>query len=325
MMRTLEKYLKENIDDNVTIIMSQEKSKFPVFLRDLYNFYDMKILDTRCMLLEIIEEAPSVDVIEKHVRRIEELTNQKIVLYYKEITRYRRKSLVAYRIPFVVEDGQIYLPFFGLDFKKSAHYDDRKVKIFSTSAQLAFLYFLYNKDAVVNTTEFAKNMGFTTMTASRALNDLYDARLVKFDVGGKTGRSKKYKRIPNPEYFEIGQKFMVTPVKKVVYTKKAPENAPIAGLEALSALSMINAPGHPVRALSEKQMSKLDIEIINNQDMIKDQKYAEIEIWKYDPQLFTNTNQVNLFSLYVSLKEETDERIEQAIRSALRGETWYTA
>jgi hypothetical protein len=285
----------------------------------------MKILDTPCMLLEIVEEAPSVDTIEKHVRRIEELMNQKVVLYYKEITRYRRKSLVANRIPFVVEDGQIYLPFFGLDFKKSTQNVGREVKTFSTTAQLAFLYFLYNEDAVVNTTEFAQNMGFTTMTSSRVLNDLYDARLVKFDVGGKTGRSKKYRRISDPEYFEIGQKFMVTPVKKVVYTKKAPENAPVAGLEALSALSMINSPGHPVRAISEEQMKKLDSEIIYNQDMIKDQKYVELEIWKYDPQLFRDKNYVNLFSLYVSLKEEKDERIEQALANILRGETWYTA
>jgi hypothetical protein len=111
----------------------------------------------------------------------------------------------------------------------------------------------------------------------------------------------------------------------VVYTKKAPENAPVAGLEALSVLSMINSPGHPVRAISEKQLKKLDIEIIYNQDMIKDQKYVELEIWKYDPQLFRDKNYVNLFSLYVSLKEEKDERIEQALTNILRGETWYTA
>ncbi|MCF8020028.1 MAG: plasmid pRiA4b ORF-3 family protein [Vallitaleaceae bacterium] len=41
-----------------------------------------------------------------------------IVLLYKDITRYRRKSLIENRIAFVIEDGQMYLPFLGLDLKK---------------------------------------------------------------------------------------------------------------------------------------------------------------------------------------------------------------
>ena len=108
----------------------------------------MTILDTPCVLLEIIDETPGVDRIKKHIKRIKEISDQQIVLYYKKITRYRRKSLIENGISFVIEDGQIFLPFLFIDLKKASQYVEEGVKAFSTSAQLAYLFFLYNKDAV---------------------------------------------------------------------------------------------------------------------------------------------------------------------------------
>lgn len=113
------------------------------------------------------------------MKQVENQADRQIVLFYKEITRYRRKSLIENRIAFVIEDGQMYLPFLGLDLKKVPEYVENKVKRFTTPAQIAQLYFLYNKEDVVNMTEFAEKMGFNKMTASRALNDLYHANLIK--------------------------------------------------------------------------------------------------------------------------------------------------
>ena len=324
MILAVEPYLKENVDENVVIKLKKGESIFPVFLTDIYNFYDLNILDTSCVLLEILEDLPGVDVIQKHIKRIGKLTNQQIVLYYKAITRYRRKSLIENRIPFIIEDGQIFLPFLSLDLKKLPQYVDKEATKFTPSEQLMFLYFLYNKDTVVNTTEVARNMEFTSMTASRALNKLYDAKLVTFEFGGKTGRSKEYKRISDPEYFEKGLRYMKTPVKQVLYVEEVPKNSLIGGLEALSELSMINPPGYMVRAISSKYLNTQDIKFINNMDIVKDNKFVQLEVWEYDPKLFTDKKYVDLLSLYASLKDEQDERIEQALEEMLGGEAWYT-
>jgi DNA-binding transcriptional ArsR family regulator len=324
MILAVEAYLKENIDENVVIKLKKVKSRVPIFLTNIYNFYDLKILDTSCILLEILDDLPGVDVIKKHVNRIEELTNQPIVLYYKAITRYRRKSLIENRISFIIEDGQIFLPFLSLDLKKISPCLERKPTTFTPSDQLLFLYFLYNQDAVVNSTEIAKIMGFTPMTASRVLNKLYDAKLVTFELGGRTGRSKEYKRILNPEYFKKGLKYIKTPVKRVFFVEEAPQNSLIAGLEALSELSMINPPEYMVRAISNKYLKEKDIKIINNMDIVKDNKFVQLEVWDYDPKLFSANKYPDLLSLYASLKDEKDERIEMALDEMLRGEVWYT-
>ncbi|MGB3366004.1 MAG: hypothetical protein WBA54_00825 [Acidaminobacteraceae bacterium] len=324
MAMIIEPYLKENVDDNVTIRPWHKKNTFPVFLRSNYNFYEMTILGILCVLVEITDETPGVDTLQKHIKRIEALTDYQIVILYKEISRYRRKTLIENKIPFVIEDGQMYLPFVGLDLKKAPTNIEKEVKHFSSSAQLAYLYFLYHKDEIVNMTEFAKNMGFTNMKASRALNDLYYANLITYEMGGKTGRSKKYKRIPDTDYFLKGSFYIKTPVKNIVYTKIKPLGSLTAGLDALSKLSMINSPGYPVVAISRNQFNNQKIDIIKNKDLIKDTQLVELQIWDYDPKYFSDNNHVDILSLYASLKEENDERIEQALEDVLRGESWYT-
>ncbi|MDY0235300.1 MAG: helix-turn-helix domain-containing protein [Gudongella sp.] len=319
-----EPYLKENVDEHITIKPWLKNNIFPVFLRNSYNFYEMMILGTFCILIEIIDEMPGIDKLQKHIKQIEKLTDHQIVLLYKEISRYRRKSLIENRIPFVIEDGQMYLPFLGLDLKKAQEQVENEVKNFTTSAQLAYLYFLYNKQDIVNMTEFAEKFGFTKMTASRALNDLYQANLITYEIGGKTGRSKKYKRIADPDYFLKGRIYIKSPVKKTVYAKTTPLGALTAGFDALAKLSMLNAPENPVIAVSRQQYDKEKIEIIKNKDVIRDAQLVELQIWDYDPKLFSDKLHVDLLSLYASLKEENDERVEQALEEVLRGEPWYT-
>lgn len=324
MVMTVEPYLKENIDEHITIKPWPKKNVFPIFLRNNYNFYEMTILGRQCILIEVIDEMPNIEKIQKHIKQINNLTDRQTVLFYKEITRYRRKSLIENRISFVIEDGQMYLPFLGLDLKKVRENVEQEVKGFTTAAQVAYMYFLYHKNELVNTTEFAEKMGFNLMTASRALNDLYHANLITYVVGGKTARSKEYRRIPDPDYFLKGRAYLKTPVKKIIYARTKPLGALTAGFDALSGLSMINPPDHPVMAMDRNQLNKEQIEIVKNKDLIKDTKLVEIQLWDYDPKRFSDKHHVDLLSLYASLNDETDERVLQALEEVLRGEPWYT-
>lgn len=324
MVMPAELYLKENIDEQITIKPWLKKNSFPIFLRDSYNFYEVTILGTKCILVEAVDEMPNVDQLQKHIRQIKNLTNRQIVLFYRDITRYRRKSLIENRIAFVIEDGQMYLPFLGLDLKKVQEDIQEEAKGFTTPAQITYLYFLYHKEEVVNTTDLAKKLGFNIMTASRALNSLYNANLITYDVGGMTGRSKEYKRIEDPDYFLRGRDYLKTPVRKIIYTKTRPLGTLTAGMDALAELSMINPPDHPIIAIDRNKLNIEQVEAVKNKDLIKDSKLVELELWDYDPGLFSHNGHVDLLSLYASLKDETDERVEQALEEVLRGEPWYT-
>jgi hypothetical protein len=115
-----------------------------------------------------------------------------------------------------------------------------------------------------------------------------------------------------------------SPVKKIVYAKSIPVGAVISGLDALSQVSMINPPNYPTRAIGEDSFKRQEIEIITSKDQINDLKSVKIEIWNYDPKLFSDNNHVDVLSLYASLKDAKEERIEQALEEVMRGESWYT-
>jgi len=316
-------YLKENINDDVMINSWEDKSQLPLLLRNNYNFFRMEILNQQSILMEVKEDSPNIEQLQKHIFQIRNHTKYPIVLLYNELSRYRRRSLIENRISFLIKDGQMYLPFLGLDLNKATEFIENKSKPFSTPAQIAYLFFLYNPESVVNVTEFAKKMNFNSMTASRALNDLYNTRLITYEVSGKTGRSKEYKRISDPEYFNIGKDYLKSPVREIVYTIKEPEGACLAGLYALSNSSMLNPPKNYVYAISKDDFYKSNIDIIKNRDLIDDMKLVELEIWNYDPKLFSYNNHLDLMSLYLSLRELKDERVEQALNEVLQGESWY--
>lgn len=323
MNRTIESYLKKNIDSNIEIKPWNNKNEFSVFLRNHYNFYNIIILQEQYVFLEVLGSIVGINELLKHIKIIIDTTGSQVVLYLKNVTRYRRRTLIENKIPFVIDNEQMYLPFLGLDLKQTKEVGEKEIEVFNTSTQVAYLYFLYNKETVINTTEFASKIGVTKMTASRALNNLYGADLISYEIGGKTARSKKYKRISDPNYFIVGREYLKTPVRDIVYTKTKPQGALIAGTQALAELSMLNSSGFEIMAIDRHQINKDNLGIFKNHDYIKDEQLIELQLWDYDPKLFSNHHSVDSASLFASLRGETDERIEQAIEEVLRGEEWY--
>ena len=48
----------------------------------------------------------------------------------------------------------------------------------------------------------------------------------------------------------------------------------------------------------------------------------QLEVWRYDPQILTEEETVDPFSLYLSLKETEDERIESALTEMMEKLQW---
>src|SRR5690554_1511426 len=118
MLQAAQTYLKENVDDHITIKNWNSQKELPLFLRKIYTFYEMNILNNQCILIEVMDNKFNINQIKKHLKQINQSTDYPSVLLYKQISRFRRKSLIENRISFVIEDGQMYLPFLGLDLKK---------------------------------------------------------------------------------------------------------------------------------------------------------------------------------------------------------------
>lgn len=288
------------------------KSILPLYIVNSYQFYTAYIENIRCIVIKPIEELPTLPSLKKQIQKIRVIDDVPVVLYSKTISFYRRKSLLENHIPFMT-DKQVFLPFIGtllVDEKETEKIKDK----FVYSTQLLFLAYMYNHEKKVYVSDLSKSLPFSAMTLSRAVKQLEmtDLFLVYKDGVNKVIESKySYK-----ELFERIQHYLLTPVRQVGYMDQSlvTDYMILAGESALSEMSMLNPSRIRTYAVYGKDFdnSQLIDELIDPDVQVK------VEIWAYDPHLFTHTNIADTLSIVLSLKENKDERIEKILEDILK-------
>lgn len=290
------------------------KSILPLYIVNSYQFYTAYIENMRCIVIKPSEEFPTLPSLKKQIQKIRVIDDVPVVLYSKTISFYRRKSLLENHIPFMT-DKQVFLPFIGtllVDEKEREKIKDK----FVYSTQLLFLAYMYNHEKKVYVSDLSKNLPFSAMTLSRAVKQLEmtDLFLVYKDGVNKVIESKySYK-----ELFERIQHHLLTPVRQVGYMDQSliTNYMVLAGETALSEMTMLNPSRLRTYAVYEKDFDKTQL----IDELIDPDVQVKVEIWAYDPHLFTHTNIADTLSIVLSLKENKDERIEEVLEDILEKE-----
>ena len=289
-----------------------KKSILPLYIVNSYQFYTAYIENIRCIVIQPIEELPTLPSLKKLIQKIRVIDDVPVVLYSKTISFYRRKSLLENHIPFMT-DKQVFLPFIGtllVDEKETEKIKDK----FVYSTQLLFLAYMYNHEKKVYVSDLSKSLPFSAMTLSRAVKQLEmtDLFLVYKDGVNKVIESKySYK-----ELFERIQHYLLTPVRQVGYMDQSlvTDHMVLSGESALSEMSMLNLSRIRTYAVYEKDFDKTQL----IDELIDPDVQVKVEIWAYNPHLFTHTNIADTLSIVLSLKENKDERIEKIIEDILK-------
>lgn len=291
-----------------------KKSILPLYIVSSYQFYTAYIENMRCIVIQPIEELPTLPSLKKQIQKIRVIDDAPVVLYSKTISFYRRKSFLENHIPFMT-DKQVFLPFVGtllIDEKETEKIKDK----FVYSTQLLFLAYMYNHEKKVYVSDLLKSLPFSAMTLSRAVKQLEmtDLFLVYKDGVNKVIESKySYK-----ELFKRIQHYLLTPVRQIGYMDQSlvTDHMVLSGESALSEMSMLNPSRIRTYAVYEKDFnnSQLIDELIDPDVQVK------VEIWAYNPQLFSHTNIADTLSIVLSLKENKDERIEGVLEDILEKE-----
>ncbi len=291
-----------------------KKSILPLYIVSNYQFYTAYIENIRCIVIIPIEELPTLPSLKKQIQKIRVIDDVPVVLYSKTISFYRRKSLLENHIPFIT-DKQTFLPFIGtllVDEKEPEKIKDN----FVYSTQLLFLAYMYNHEKKVYVSDLSKSLPFSAMTLSRAVKQLEmtDLFLVHKDGVNKVIESK----YSHKELFERIQHYLLTPVRQVGYMDQSlvTDYMVIAGETALSEMSMLNSSRLRTYAVYEKYFDKTQL----IDELIDPEVQVKVEIWAYDPRLFTHTNIADTLSIVLSLKENKDERIEEVLEDILEKE-----
>lgn len=291
-----------------------KKQGLPLYVAGNYEIDEAIVSNNRFIVMSPIGDLPTLPAMKKHIEKIQKIDDVPVAFYLKNLSDFRRKGMLESNIPFMTEK-QVFLPFIGtllMEEKNNALYKEK----FMFSTQQLFLMYLYNRQNKLYVANVGKKLPYSAMTLSRAVKQLEasDLFLVYKDGVNKVIESKYDRR----ELFERAKPFLLDPVRKYGYIEKSriDENMVLASESALAKNSMLNPSKLITYAIDEQ---KMDINQMEN-ELVDPNKQIRLELWGYDPKLFSDDNVADGLSVALSLREIVDERIEEAIDECIERE-----
>lgn len=325
------KYLHEILNVNVSLDQWQDGSRLPLFLQDDYVYFRARVYGLELLLMvdPNHEERPP-SIVGAHLEQVRSQWGGEVVYVRERISSYIRKRLIEAGIQFIVPGNQLYLPVLAVDLREYFHGRRKRIHRLSPAAQALALYWVYNGSGPgrewTTPTEMAHILDYTKMTMSRAFKEVEGVLNEAFKAEKADAAKRDY--LQGRELWERLQPFLRNPVGSRHYFPKTNFDQSIglrSGLTALAVYSMLAEPIHETYAISRN-----DWNILKPKDEIPvlehiESHVVEVEIWSYPPKLFVQyglRGTVDPLSLYLSMKESSDERVEIALEELLGGVRW---
>jgi hypothetical protein len=319
----IEHYLRDTLGITITTTPWRGRNHLPHFLKEQYSFVETTLLGKQCLFVidtGSIEQSPAA--LRKHMDMIQARQEGEVIYVRSAVTAYNRKRLIEHKVPFIVPGNQMYLPMLAIDLREYFRTLRSEVPTLSPSTQAIIIDALLRKTEVITPSGMAQRLGYSAMTMTRAFNELATAKLADVTVESRqrhlrfnqNGRELWTKALP----------LLRSPVNKRLFIRRshAPTGGLRAGLTALAQYSMLASPEYTTHALSQedwkslKQVNKLIVSPIRDADV------DELEVWSYPPALFAEHNKVDPLSLYLSLKDQRDERVEASVEEMMKNVAW---
>ena len=338
-MENIKKKLLKYIDDilgcgiDLVLVPKNELGKLPVFISEIYNLYQTTLFNIDFILIEYRDaDRFSIFQLEKHFDLLKNSLNKRVVLLADDLSSLYRKRLIEKGINFIMPGKQLFLPDFLIDLREGNQNPGRKRKTekLLPSSQFILLYHILHNDRKGNLeeesfTQLASKFGYTKMAITKAVANLLYNGLCTVE-----GTKEKYIRFVSggADLWQSALPLLVNPVFKKVYVDERPQGLFLfrANESALSEYSDMNPSRQEYFAIEKNVFYGLQ----NNKTLINANEYEGrfcLEVWKYNPEILvgeqpSNNRVVDPLSLYLSLKDSTDERIEMALEQIIKKFVW---
>jgi DNA-binding MarR family transcriptional regulator len=322
-LHQLERYINDDLGVAVKTTAWPGRKHLPHFLKELYGFAEMDLLGRHFLLVidsTLAEQSPAA--LRKHMDLIRTKQKDDVVYVRTRMTAFNRKRLIEHKVPFIVPGNQMYLPMLAIDLREHFRSLRLETSQLSPSTQAVILHTLLRKIEVRTPLEMAQTLGYSAMSMTRAFDELEATNLAEVTVRGRE-RCIRF-TAHGQELWTKALPFLRSPVNKRLFVRRteAGENGLRAGLSALAQYSMLASPPGSTYALGRGDWKSLKVEHQPILVPTHDSDTDEIEIWSYPPALFAERNLVDPLSLYLSLKDSRDERIEASLEEMMRNFTW---
>ena len=336
-MNDLVAYIEKIFGEEIKVkqLPNEEMAKLPLYLSQTFNMYKTELLGQELILAELVSiDEFSISRTEKQLQNVKAIFAGKVVLVLNNVASYVRARLTNKRINFIVPGKQLFLPEMLIDLKETnitGQLKEKKLKLLP-SAQVIVLFYLLNTDKTwdIETKQFkaiAQRLAYSPMSISNAAENLKDLGLISIDGEKEKNIRFKYKKTDLWNIIEE-KKLFVSPVLQTVFADEIPNQKTALGsnLSALAEYSDINPARQIYLAYEKNTFNKLKKNNVFEYLMPVDGKYA-VEVWKYNPVILAKliskeTLVVDPLSLYLSMKDNQDERVEMALAQIKEKYLW---
>ncbi len=324
LLAQLERYFRHALGITVAIAPWPGERHVPFFLQDRYRLFEIQLLGQPYLLMvdkDEREQPPAT--IGKHIDQVQAKGDKPAIYVRERITAYNRKRLIEQKVPFVVPGNQMYLPMLGIDFREHFRKLRSAKRGLSPSTQAVLIYAMLRSTEGLSPTELADKLGYSVMTMSRSLDELEAAGLGRSSASGRQrclhfGERKQ-------DVWKKAQPLLRTPVKNrhtIQMLRDGTLPGPQAGLSALAHYSMLAEPQNVAVALSGEDWKSLQHTDVVTTAMPEEPNAMIVEVWSYDPMLFATNGWIDRLSLYLSLRDMKDERVQAALAQMMEETSW---
>ena len=320
----LERYLYDALGIRVAVVLWETEGSMSLFLQDRYRFFRAAVLNQKCLfMVDVHAEEESPAAIRKHVEQVPGKWDGPVVYVRDRIMAYNRKRLIEHKVSFIVPGTQMYLPTLGIDLREHFRRFREEKRSLRPAAQAVLIHALLRDAGNLGPTALAGILGYSVMAMSRALDDLETAELGQTTINGR----ERCLCLAGPKHEVWGkaQPLLRSPVVKCHAISVAP-NAELsgsrAGLDALTHYTMLAEPRNSVVALGRESWKVFQQADGVKRAMNDEPGAVTVEVWSYKPVLFAEGGWVDRLSLYLSLREVQDERVQAALDQMVKEVSW---
>lgn len=310
-------YLNNLIGNDINIFPTEKAaiSKLPFTLTKSYDFHDMEIIGNRITVAVPAEtDECSPMQLAKHQMKMMDVFEHPVVFVLEELESYNLTRLTYARVNFIVPNKVVFIPSLMMVLREVRKTNKTLPDIMPPVAQLLVLYHIQVKNLnEMTTADLANITSMAYPTINVALRWLEKNCLIEL-TGGK---QKSVNFVSDGKIlWEKALPMMTSPIERTIYANMKPADYLLANETAMGYYTMLAEPNTEIVAISKATVKEYD-GLFNKQ-----YGNVKVEVWKYAPSLLSENEYVDRLSLYLSLRDNDDERIQIECDTLIKEMKW---
>lgn len=314
----------ESMTGQLVELAAEQSNRLPLFLRDRFRIYSTTLFGKALLLASEVEghEPYSAGEYGERAKALEHHMGRPVVLVLPSVESFTRNHLVRKNIAFIVPGRQVYLPLAFIDLRERQP-GRRAAERLTPAAQCLLLFHLLRSPVTGKPLqEVANLLAISPMMVSKAKAEIERAGLCTAPKRGRT-RVLEFHNTGRA-LWEQALPLLSSPECKRYWVSwnKPPRRILRAGITALSRHTMIQDDRIPSFAIWRRTRRLPIVRGTLRTCRSREDASALLEEWTYDPFLLSDEDAVDPLSLFLSLRDTPDERVQQQLQVMIESIAW---